>query len=108
MTWLLDVNVNRKLIPLLTTLGVRAESSINLGWRLLTNGDLIEMAVNRQSEVMLTNDVRILDSAGKSLLKYPRFAIVLLRLPQVPSETYLELFKGLHINNFPFWRAAWG
>ena len=51
------------------------------------------MAVNRGFGVMLTNDVRILDSAGKNLLKYPQFALVLLRLPQVPSESYLKLFK---------------
>jgi len=30
MIWLLDVNVNRKLIPVLKDAGVTAESSINL------------------------------------------------------------------------------
>lgn len=93
MNWLLDVNVNRKLIPVLMGLGIMVESLLTRGWRLLSNGDLIEMAVTSGFEVMLTNDVRILESAGKSLLKYPQFALVLLCLPQFPSKIYLELFE---------------
>lgn len=93
MNWLLDVNVNRKLIPVLMGFGIKAESSIIRGWRLLSNGDLIEMAVTSGFGIMLTNDVRILKSAGKSLSKYPQFALVLLCLPQVPSKTYLDLFE---------------
>jgi len=52
------------------------------------------MAVSRGFEVILTNDVRILESSGKNLLKYPNFGLVLLRLPQVSSENYLTLFKA--------------
>ena len=91
--WLLDVNVNRKIIPLLRANGVDAQSAIDLGWRLLTNGHLIEKAFVSGFKVMLTNDVRIEQSAEKSLVKFSDFALVLLRLPQIPSEQYLQMFQ---------------
>ncbi len=91
--WLLDVNVNRKIIPLLTANGVESQSAIDLGWRLLTNGRLIEKAFVSGFKVMLTNDVRIEQSAEKSLVKFSDFALVLLRLPQIPSEQYLQIFQ---------------
>ncbi|MCX6123517.1 MAG: hypothetical protein NTV34_02020 [Proteobacteria bacterium] len=101
--WLLDVNVNRKIIPLLKAKGVESQSAIDLGWRLLTNGRLIEKAFVSGFKVMLTNDVRIEQSAEKSLVKFSDFALVLLRLPQIPSEQYLQMFckNGRNKEFFP-------
>jgi predicted nuclease of predicted toxin-antitoxin system len=108
MNWLLDVNVNRKLIPLLKSSGVEAHSAIDLGWRLLTNGNLIETAVANGFNVMLTNDVRIEHSAEKSLLKYPDFALVLLRLPQIPSEQIPSVVpsKLIYDTDLSYWRPV--
>ena len=68
-------------------------SGDRFGWRLLTNGRLIEKAFASGFKVMLTNDVRIEQSAEKSLVKFSDFALVLLRLPQIPSEQYLQVFQ---------------
>ena len=94
MKWLLDVNVNRKIIPILKASGIESHSAVNLGWRLLTNGDLISAAVTGGFNVMLTNDVRIMQIGNKSLSNCLDFSIVLLRLPQIPSEKYLQAFEA--------------
>ena len=65
--WLLDVNLPRGLVATLGEFGVPAEHAGARGWDALTNGTLVEAAVNAGFFCVLTRDglfSAILDCAG--------------------------------------------
>ena len=91
--WLLDVNVDLKLVDVLEGFGVTAKSSIELGWRHLVNGDLVSTAVENGYACILTRDGLFGQSAAQALKSYPDIAVVIVTLPQRRCEPYLEAFK---------------
>ena len=54
--WLLDVNLPKKLSPLLGEFGIDAQCADDRGWGGLTNGALVETAVQSGFQCILTRD----------------------------------------------------
>jgi hypothetical protein len=95
--WLLDVNVPRQLKGLLAEVGISAETANDRGWGTLINGRLLDAAANAGFDCLLTRDRLFGKSAGKTLKRYPHFAIVLVTLPQVRASQFLASFKSAQV-----------
>jgi hypothetical protein len=65
--WLLDVNLPRGLVATLGEFGVPAEHAGARGWDALTNGTLVEAAVNAGFLCVLTRDRLFGESASRAL-----------------------------------------
>ena len=91
--WLLDVNLPNGLIALLRKLGIDAKTSIEMGWRNLSNGDLASAANQKGFKVILTRDRVFGESAGKALKNFPDLAVVILLIPQSRQLVYLKEFE---------------
>ena len=91
--WLLDVNIDLRVVDLLAALGQPAESAISQGWRELRNGHLLKKAVENNYSSLLTRDKLFHESAKKVFEHNPNFSIVLIDLPQAKYPQYLESFK---------------
>ena len=90
--WLLDHNLPRQLLALLKSSGISVESVHQRKWEFLENGDLVEIAVKKGFDCILTKDVRFEVSSKKAFNNYPDFCIVLIRIPQAPGDIYCERF----------------
>jgi predicted nuclease of predicted toxin-antitoxin system len=92
--WLLDVNVPKQLVAVLGELGRQAESAESRGWSDLTNGELVEAAVEADFTCVLTRDRLFSESAARTLRRFPDFAVVLVRLPQLRGSQFVEEFRN--------------
>jgi len=92
--WLLDANLDIHLIELLSGLGVVCDTAENRGWKALRNGDLVAVAVQSGFDTLLTRDRLFAESASRARRNFPPFAVVIVTLPQLPSNRYLEAFAA--------------
>jgi Domain of unknown function (DUF5615) len=74
--WLLDANMPLQLVALLRDLGIEADSAVARGWSTLSNGRLVEAAVQANFAALLTRDRMFGMSARSVLKKYPEFCVV--------------------------------
>lgn len=65
--WLLDANMDVHLVDTLEGFGVVAETARARGWAALTNGDLVQRAVEEGFTCLLTHDRAFGQSAAKAL-----------------------------------------
>jgi hypothetical protein len=90
--WLLDANMDVHLVLTLKELGVHSDSADSRGWKALSNGDLVGTAVSGGFTCLLTRDQRFGESAVRALKAFPNFAVVVVQLPQQPTERHREQF----------------
>ena len=92
--WLLDANMPLQLVVLLRELGVDTDSAMARGWSTLSNGRLVEVAVQAGFSVLLTRDRLFERSAVTALTKYPKFCVVRVTLPQARGAQFLSAFRS--------------
>ena len=63
------------------------------GWAALTNGELIQAAVDSGFEGIITKDIRFHLDGLVVLKKHPMFAIVIVALPQAKKAIYLKAME---------------
>jgi len=90
--WLLDVNMDVRLVQTLSELGVQCDTAANRGWRSLSNGNLVSTAASAGFTCLLTRDQRFGESAARALKTFPGFAVIVINLPQHPREKHLQQF----------------
>jgi predicted nuclease of predicted toxin-antitoxin system len=91
--WLLDVNVPKKIAHVLGEFGIDAQTAESRGWSDLTNGELIEAAAGAGFLCVLTRDRLFGESAARSLRRFPEICVVLIAIPQLRGEQFLEQFR---------------
>lgn len=91
--WLLDVNMPKKLAQLLGEFGIESYSADDKGWGGMTNGILVEAAVNAGFDCILTRDRLFGESAARALKRFPAFSVVLVTIPQLRGSAFLEQFR---------------
>jgi hypothetical protein len=91
--WLLDVNMPKKLAPLLGEFGIESYSADDKGWGGLTNGILVEAAADAGFDCILTRDRLFGESAARALKRFPAFSVVLVTIPQLRGSAFLERFR---------------
>ena len=91
--WLLDVNMPLPLQTALRDLGIPSSGAAQHGWGTLSNGRLVEAAVAKGFDCLLTRDRLFDQSAASSLKTFPTFAVVLITLPQRKADFFLEAFR---------------
>jgi predicted nuclease of predicted toxin-antitoxin system len=91
---LLDHNLPNQLRDLLGEFGVQAESTRYRGWETLRNGDLVSVASAAGFTAILTRDRKFAESAANALTKYPKMAVVIVRLDQRGWHAYREAFRS--------------
>jgi predicted nuclease of predicted toxin-antitoxin system len=92
--WLLDANMPLQILPFLKSAGIEADSTLARSWNRLSNGDLVNKAVNAGFTVLLTRDQLFAESAARALKTHSQFSVVWISLPQIRSEAYLRVFKS--------------
>ncbi len=92
--WLLDVNVPAQLVGLLAELGEQARTAKDQGWGGLVNGALVEAAVAGGFTCVLTRDRLFGEAASRALRRFPQFSVVLLDLPQLRAQQFLQEFRA--------------
>jgi hypothetical protein len=90
--WLLDANMDVHLVGVFGDLGIPAATAASRGWKALSNGDLVAAAVAGAFECLLTRDQLFGESAAHALEAFPQFAVVVVNLPQQPSQQYCDRF----------------
>jgi predicted nuclease of predicted toxin-antitoxin system len=91
--WLLDANIDVRVCELLAELGIQSRSAESLGWKRLSNGRLVAAAVAGGFSCLLTRDQLFHESAARTLILFPEFAIIVLQLPQGKRSRYLAQFR---------------
>jgi hypothetical protein len=91
--WLLDKNVPIQLSDALSERGIQALTAESRGWGALTNGDLIAAAVAAGITCILTRDRLFTQSASKAFKVHAALAVVILVLPQLRAQPFLEAFS---------------
>src|SRR5260221_6432868 len=91
---LLDANLPTKLVGVLQEYGIRTESTESRGWKALTNGQLVEAAIQGGFTAVLTRDRLFGEAAARALKQAPQFAVVLIRLPQLRGPEFLDHFRN--------------
>jgi len=92
--WLLDVNMPNNLTLLLREFGVDAETARSRAWDTLNNGRLVETAASAGFSCLLTRDRLFGQSASRALRKFPRFSVVVVSLPQLRAQQFVEAFRS--------------
>ena len=90
--WLLDANVDVHLLRTLHELGVSCDTAGSRGWKALSNGELVSVAVTAGFTCLLTRDQLFGESAARALKTFPSFAVVVMDLPQQRWPAYQEQF----------------
>jgi hypothetical protein len=90
--WLLDANMDVHLARVLTDLGIACETAGKRGWKTLSNGELVKAAVDAGFRCMLTRDRLFGESASRALKLFPKFAVVVVNVPQRRWPEYREQF----------------
>jgi predicted nuclease of predicted toxin-antitoxin system len=100
--WLLDVNMPKKVGPILGEFGIEAHSADDKGWGALTNGALVEAASLAGYHCVLTRDRLFSESAARVLKRFPEFCVVLVTIPQLRGSEFLKQFRdawnGVQLN----------
>jgi predicted nuclease of predicted toxin-antitoxin system len=91
--WLLDANLDIRVAEILAEFGITSRTAKSLGWKELSNGDLVSAAVAAQFTCILTRDGLFAESAARSLRQFPLFALVIVRLPQQKWPAYGGAFR---------------
>jgi predicted nuclease of predicted toxin-antitoxin system len=91
--WLLDANLDIRVARILQELGIQSRTSESLGWKALSNGELVSAAVAAGYSCMLTRDGLFAESAARALRQFPDFAVVVIRLPQQKWPAYGDAFR---------------
>lgn len=94
--WLLDANIDIRIRDVLAEFGVESRTAESLGWKHLSNGNLVAAAVSGGFTCLLTRDRLFSESAARSLKEFPQFAIVTIRLKQEKWPAYGELFRDAY------------
>jgi predicted nuclease of predicted toxin-antitoxin system len=92
--WLLDVNMPKQLMVLLESQGIKTDTAAARGWGNLNNGALLEAAAAAGFRSILTRDRLFGESASRALRRFPEFSIVLITLPQLRAQRFLEAFQA--------------
>lgn len=90
--WLLDANIPIAIAPLINSFGIQCKTAEEMGWKTLTNGELVSVAFKEGFNCILTRDNLFGESASKSIKKYNNMSLVLIRIPQVREKEYLKVF----------------
>jgi len=98
--WLLDANMPRQLVAMLEGYGIKTETALSRGWSDLSNGALLEAAALAGFRCLLTRDRLFGESASRVLKRFPDFSLVLITLPQLRAQLFLEAFRAAW-NNGP-------
>ena len=91
--WLLDANMPVQLVALLKEMGIEADSAVARGWNTLSNGNLVDAAVQEKFTALLTRDRLFGESAAQTLKVHHEFCIVRVRLPQLRASEFLAAFR---------------
>ena len=75
-TWLLDVNMPRRLAALLESEGIKTDTDTARGWGNLSNGALLEAAAAAGFRSILTRD-RLFGASASAFERFPEFSVVL-------------------------------
>jgi predicted nuclease of predicted toxin-antitoxin system len=92
--WLLDVNLPNGLLQVLRGFGIACDTTVQQGWRALTNGELAAAAFGAGFRVILTRDRDFGTTASRVLSQLPELAIVVVTIPQAREAVYLESFEA--------------
>jgi hypothetical protein len=95
--WLLDANLDVHLADLLLQSGIACCTAERRGWKALRNGDLVTAAFQAGFDTLLTRDRLFAESASRTWRNFPAFGVVIVTLPQLPSQRYLEAFAAAWI-----------
>jgi hypothetical protein len=90
--WLLDANMDVHLASVLAGFGIVCDTAGNRGWKALSNGDLVQAAVDAGFQCLLTRDRLFGESASRALKSFPQFAVVVVNIPQQRWPRYREQF----------------
>jgi hypothetical protein len=93
--WLLDANMDVHLVFVLTGFEISCDTAGKRGWKALSNGDLVSVAVEAGFRCLLTRDQLFGQSACRALKLFPQFAVVVVNVPQRPWPQYREQFLAL-------------
>ena len=99
VVWLLDEGLPISLHKCLQSYGITAETVQFRKWKGLRNGNLVTVAAEAGFSCIITKDKLFSQDAKKALVVYPKMAIVLVLLPQLPREKYIKNFERM-------WKAA--
>ena len=80
--WLLDANVDVHLAAIFRERGTACDTVARLGWKTLSNGELVATAFAEGFRCLLTRDQLFGESASRALKSFPEFAVVVITLPQ--------------------------
>ncbi|HWF11264.1 MAG TPA: hypothetical protein VG297_22495, partial [Bryobacteraceae bacterium] len=93
--WLLDANLDVHLVELLKAHSINSNTAENRGWKALRNGELIAAAVDAGFDALLTRDHLFAESAARIWRLQPKFAIVVVDIPNYHPNGILRHFaKG--------------
>ena len=90
--WLLDANMDVHLASVLEELGIVCETAAHRGWKALSNGQLVAVAVASGFDCLLLRDRLFGESASRALQLHPTFAVILVNLPQQRWAEYRQSF----------------
>jgi hypothetical protein len=90
--WLLDANMDVHLASVLQSRGISCDTAGNRGWSALSNGSLVQAAVEAGFVCLLTRDRLFGESATRALQRHPAFAVVIVNLPQRRWPEYQAAF----------------
>jgi hypothetical protein len=90
--WLLDANLDIRIQAVLAEFGIDSRTAEAMAWKELSNGHLVQAAVEAGFTCLLTRDQLFAESASKALKRFPEFAVVLIRLRQEKWPAYIDSF----------------
>ncbi len=88
----MDENVNVAAAAFLRNVGIEVATVHDYSWNGLIDDELIRSAVTTGFSCIVTNDRTFAREAASTLKLFPEISIVLLKLPQLPSEKWIKLF----------------
>jgi predicted nuclease of predicted toxin-antitoxin system len=93
--WLLDANIDVRVREILAEFGVEGHTAQSLGWKELSNGNLVAASAEAGFTCLLTRDQLFSESAARTLALFPTFAIVVIELRQQKWPAYGEAFRRM-------------
>ena len=93
MRLLVDHNLPPAVAKILVKHGFDCSTAAAKGWSALTNGELIQVAVDGGFEGIIAKDIRFHLDGQVVLKKHPKFAIVIVALPQAKKGIYLSAME---------------
>ena len=80
------------LVTVLTDFQISCDTAGQRGWKSLSNGELVRVAVDAGFKCLLTRDQLFGESASQALKQFPEFAVVVVNVQQRPWPQYREEF----------------